>query len=326
MRWLTIGVAVLAALWSAWWFAGSTAFERGAVAAIEAARARGWQIGYDDLSVAGFPNRFDTTIDAPRVTSPDGSFGWSAPFVQVFALSWRPNHLIAVAPNEMTFDLAPGTLAVTSTDLRASAALSLSTQPELLRATVAGTGLATAGLGLDATLETGQLAMRQAGGEGEYDVALALAALRPGEALRAAIDPFATLPPVVGALDVDIHATLDGPLGAGAAPRLLALDLRGARLAWGDLRAEATGRVTFDPAGVPEGVVSLDVAGWQAALRLAASAGALPPERLPLVTAGLAGMAAEDGRVTLDLTLEGGEMRLGPIPLGPAPRLPVPGP
>ena len=326
MRWLVIAVALVAALWSGWWFVGRAAFERGAVAGIEAARARGWDVAYADLSVTGFPNRFDTTLDAPAVMAPGGAWGWSAPFLQVFALAYRPTELIAVAPDAMVVATPAGPLDVTAGDLRASVAVSPSLEPEILRATVAGEALAASGLGLDAALGRGQLALRQAGGAGTYDVAVSLSDLQPGEALRAAIDPFATLPATIAAVEADLLATLDRPLGPGAAPRVRAIDLRAARLAWGDLRAEASGQVRVDAAGVPEGVVTLDVAGWQAALRLAAAAGALPPERLPLVTAGLAGMAGEDGRLTLDLTLAEGEVRLGPITLGPAPRLPPPAP
>ena len=321
MKALTIVVAVLAALYGGWWFVGRAAFERGAVAGIEAARARGWEIAYDDLAVAGFPNRFDATLDAPRVTTPGGAVTWSAPFVQAFALSYRPNRLIAVGPREMTVELPAGRIDVTTTDLRASAALTVSTRPALQRATLVATGLETAGAGLDATLSTAQLAMRRMGGEAEYDVALDLRDLRPGDALRAAIDPYGTLPEAIGAITADVHATLDRPLEAGGTPRPTALRVSDARLAWGDLRLSLTGALDVGADGVPEGVLTLDATGWQAALRLAGSLGLVAPERLPLLTAGMAGMAEEDGTVTLELTFEGGEIRLGPIPLGPAPRL-----
>lgn len=321
MRWLTIGVAVLAVLWGGWWLVGSAAVERGAVAGIAEARARGWDVTYDALSVAGFPNRFDVTVDAPRVASPDGDWTWSAPFVQIFALSYRPNRLIAVAPHEMTIGGRAATVAVTSDDLRASAALTASLRPELIRATLVGTGIATAGTGLDATLDRVQVSVRKAEGEAEYDVALDLAGLRPGEALRGAVDPFGTLPATVDSLDVDMHATLDRPLEAGGRPALTALRVSDARLVWGDLRLSLAGAVEIGPDGVPEGALTLDAAGWQAALRLAASLGIVPAERLPLLTAGLAGMAEEDGTASFEITFAGGEMRLGPIPLGPAPRL-----
>ena len=322
MRWLTIGVAVVAALWSAWWFVGSAAFERGAVAGIEAARARGWEILYDDLSVTGFPNRFDTHVAAPRVTTPDGRASWSAPFLQVFALAYRPNRLIAVAPEAMAFELPVGRVDVTSGDLRASAAFTASTSPELERAAAAGQALGVAGAGLDATVGAAQLALRRADGEASvYDVALGVSDVRPARALRAAIDPFETLPASVDALDVDLTAALDRPLGPGGAPEIRAIELREARLAWGDLRVTARGAVAVDDAGVPEGSVAIEVEGWQAALRVAASTGLVPAERLPLLTAGLAGMADDDGRLALDLVLEDGGMRLGPIPIGPAPTL-----
>ncbi len=322
MRWLTIGVAVLALGWSAYWFVGRAAFERGVVAGIEAARAAGWDVAYDDLSVTGFPNRFDATLDAPRVVAPGGAFGWSAPFVQAFALSYRPNRLIVVAADAMVLDLPLGRVDVTTEDLRASVALSASTRPEFERATAVAARMALAGAGIDATVEGAQLAMRRTEGEAEYDVALSVAGLRLGDALRAAVDPSGALPAAIRSLDANVHATLDRPLGVEGEPRLVAMRIEDARLVWGDLRLDLGGAVAFGADGAPDGTLTLDAAGWEAALRIAAALGAVPEAQMPLLTAGLAGMAGEDGTIALDLTFADGAMRLGAIPLGPAPRLP----
>lgn len=323
MRLLTIVVAVMALLWSGWWVVGSRLVSRGAVAGIEAARAEGWDIAYDDLSVEGFPNRFDTTMDAPRVTSPDGAFGWSAPFVQILMLSYRPNRVIAVAPQEMVLDTPLGRIDIASTDLRGSAAVTASRSPDLLRATLQGKGLTLAGAGLDGEVATAQLALRRTGGEAAYDVALDVAAMMPGEVLRARIDPAGTLPATIDSLDLDVRATLDRVVGTGmeGTPRLTALDIRNLRLVWGEMRLSASGPLDVGPDGRLDGVVSVKVAGWETALRLAASLGLFPPERLPLVMAGMAGASGNDGSVAMDLTFADGQMRLGPIPLGPAPRL-----
>ena len=72
---------------------------------------------------------------------------------------------------------------------------------------------------------------------------------------------------------------------------------------------------------MPEGTLTLDLRGWQSALRLAVSLGLLPVERLPLLSAGLAAMAEADGSASMDLVFADGQMRLGLVPLGPAPRL-----
>ncbi len=177
MRWLVGLVIAAAVLWAGWWLAGSTLVLRGATAGIEDLRAEGWDIVYDDLSVAGFPSRFDVTVDAPDVTSPDGGFGFAAPFLQVFALSYRVNHIIAVAPHEMTVRLPQSDLVVTSEDLRASVVGSGLTDPVLVRATLAGRTVEAALGDLGATVDAVQLATRQAGGETLHDVALEYAFL-----------------------------------------------------------------------------------------------------------------------------------------------------
>ena len=71
------------------------------------AAARGWfdaevaegrVATYETLEVVGFPSRFDLTITAPVLADPARGMAWRAPFAQVFAMSWKPWHLIASLP------------------------------------------------------------------------------------------------------------------------------------------------------------------------------------------------------------------------------------
>ncbi|SFJ35000.1 DUF2125 domain-containing protein [Jannaschia pohangensis] len=315
-RWLTILVAVLAALWSGYWFAGRTAVTRGADAAIADLRAQGWTLTYDDLSVGGFPNRFDTTVTAPRLVTPDGAFGWTAPFVQVFALSYRPNQIIAVAPPQMTFDLAGRMVEATSEDLRASAMISVSSEPELQRATLVAQSLNVDDPEFGVTVAAGQIALRQTEGRADtYDLAATLTTLRMQPFLHGLLDPDRQLPDTFELIEVDATATLppDSQLGA--------LDLRQATLVWGDMRIDLNGAMQVGPDRRPEGRLTLDLTGWETAFDFAMRLGLVPADRAPLIRAGLAGMAAGDGKVSAELLFENGQMRLGAIPLGPAPQL-----
>lgn len=334
-RWLAGFLAVAAILWGGWWFVGRAAVLRGADVAVAELRARGWDVAYDDLSVAGFPSRFDATLDAPAVTSPGGAVTIAAPFFQVFALSYRPNHLIAVAPHAMRVDLPGVTVAVASEDLRGSAVLTASTAPELVRATVVARALRLDAEALGAEMGSGQVAIRRVAAdvpEGEaaadapgssgapdapetevWDVAVSLAGIRLSPALHAALDPQRVLPDAIDLVELDAVVTRmpDGdPQG---------LDLRRASIGWGGTRAVVTGAARIGADGAPEGTFALDLTGWEAAFDLAVSRGLVPEGRAPLIRAGLAGMAAADGTVRAELTLAGGQMRLGPIPLGPVP-------
>ena len=86
------GVVVLAAaLWCGWWFVGRA----GHVAAIETwaedRRRAGWDVSYEELGVAGFPNRFDTTLSEVTMADPASGVAWSAPFVQFLSLAYKPH-------------------------------------------------------------------------------------------------------------------------------------------------------------------------------------------------------------------------------------------
>ncbi|CTQ31441.1 DUF2125 domain-containing protein [Jannaschia rubra] len=320
-KWLAILVAVAAVLWGGWWIVGSRALERGATGAIASARASGWDIAYGDLSVAGFPSRFDTTVTSPRVTTPDGAVGWAAPFVQIIALSYRPNKAILVAPHRMEVATPFAPFTITSEDLRASVTVTPSRRPVLDHATLVADRLSVTDGDFGATLRQGQVATRQAGSDRVHDLAVSLADIGLLPELRAQLDPGAALPDTIGAIDIDAQITLTEAPGVGRQPRPEALTLRRATVAWGDLRVKVTGDVIVASDGIPEGTLLLEVEGAATALRLAADLGVVPADCVPLIAAGLAGMTADDGRVTMDLTLAGGQMRLGAIPLGPLPRL-----
>ncbi|WP_299816608.1 DUF2125 domain-containing protein [uncultured Jannaschia sp.] len=316
MRWLVILVAALATLWSGYWFVGRGALRDGIASAVAAAEARGWRIAWDDIGIGGFPNRFDTTLTEPDVTVPDGTLRWHAPFLQVLALSYRPNEIIAVAPRRMTFAAPWGDAVVTSADLRASGTVSLAASPNLQHGTVVGEALGIDGGAWRLDIARAQLAARQAGTPDAWDLALDGDGIRAGGTLAAALDPAGALPEVVDSLDLDATWVPDG---AGHA-----VDLRRAALVWGALALDATGALEVGADGVPEGTLSLELRGTEAALELLRGWQVVPEARMPLIEAGLAGMTAGDGSVRFDLVLADGRMRLGPIPLGPAPRLPPP--
>lgn len=323
-RLLLMVTLALAALWAAWWFAGAWGIRRAVPAAIEAAAAEGWDVAYDELSVSGFPNRFDTTLDDLDATGPNG-WGWSGPFLQVFALSYRPNHLIAVFPPAHALRTPAGPVEIAADDLRASVVLSPSTDPALRRATVAGAALRAGPV----RSETAQVALREGDAELTYDVALSARDLRLDDVVRAGLGPLATLPATIDSVTVDAAVLVDRRATLSAMqtrpPRLRELALRAARVGWGDVAVTASGDLRVGRDGVLMGEMPLEVRGWRTLRPMLLAA--VPPTQAILLGAGLEGMAQADGdpdTIAVPLTFEGGTMRFGPLPLGPAPRLPPP--
>ena len=120
MRKLLWLVLIAAFAWSAYWFIGARTSERAMIGWLEDRRAEGWQVEYSDLSLRGYPNRFDTTLTDLVLTDPETGVSWRAPFFQIFALSYQPKHLIAVWPNEQTIATPYQTISITSEKMSAS--------------------------------------------------------------------------------------------------------------------------------------------------------------------------------------------------------------
>ncbi|MEM7711508.1 MAG: DUF2125 domain-containing protein [Pseudomonadota bacterium] len=313
-KWALILVVAASVLWGGWWVVGARATEAAALEAIAEAEARGWDVARDDLSVRGFPNRFDLTLTEPRITAPAG-WTLSAPILGAFALAYRPNHVIAVGPDRMDLATATfGDVAITSDDLRASLIVSASTDPLLDRATIVTDGLSFAAEAGAVTLARGQIATRRANGPTVHDVAIDLSDLSiPG------------LRDVVQTVDADATVTFDRPLGAGDPPRLDTLDLRATTFSWGEVGGTLSGRMSVTSDGTPRGDFTLRLIGWERLLDLAVQAGLIPAGRAPLVAAGLRGLGGEDGAATVPIVLADGRLQLLGFPIASLPRLPVPG-
>ena len=329
MRGLTIIVVVLTTLYSAYWFAARAAVTQGTAALIDTLRAEGWDVDYATLSTAGYPNRIDTTATDLRLADPSG-LGWAAPLFQVFALSYRPNEVIAVWPPEQVLTLADQSLTVTTDGLRASARVGVSTRLPLDQVTAESGALGiVSDNGWTLSLDRALLAFRQAGSDPTaYEAFAEAAMLALPEPLLAALDPEGRQPLTVSRLRLDAGLIFDRPLDrfagegeAGGSAALTALTLRDANIDWGDITLSARGALTIDAAGVPEGRITLTATNWRALLELAAAAGAVTPEVAPTWAAMGETMSGGSESLDLPVTFADGMMSVGFIPLGPAPRL-----
>jgi hypothetical protein len=326
MRKLTWIVVILAALYGGYWVAGSRAALSGMRAALDGMKADG-SGDYAAVTLHGFPSRFDITIDRPRLLSADGRIGWSAEFLQLLALSYRPNQVIAVWPQEQTITLDGRDLRVNAESLRAS----VTTEPTL---SLALDHAEVEGLTLGVDVPPGRviadkliLAARQAGrGLNSYD--LALVATRPGPdaALRRMLDPAGALPPAAEEIRITANATFERRLDRSsleAPPRLVALDGVDARLVWGSARFTVTGSLAADADGYAQGGLEVTAEDWEQIFALARSLGIVPAgdaARLHQILSVMAQGAPEPGTLKVPLRLEGGLIRLGGVAIGIAPR------
>jgi hypothetical protein len=325
MRRLTFIVLILAAIYAGYWFIGAGAMEKSAADQFNDLEKSGWQVDYTDLSTAGFPSRFDTTVNDLTLTTPDGATQWSLAFIQALTLAYKPNEIIlAFPPNQVvTVDRQP--ISVTSDSLRAS--LKVAPNPALsLGALTAEVGplTATTGGARLLSLTSGLAALRAAEGDHTYDAYLDMDGFALPDQVKRMLDPSTALPQTFGQITIDAILTLDADIdrhSAKSQPQIDTVDLRGMTITWGDLQLRSDGSVTIDSDGYPTGDITLSAQNWRKMLPLAVNAGVLTTGAARTIE-NVAGLLS-GGSQTLDIPFRfaNQQMMLGPIPIGKAPRL-----
>ena len=326
MRKLTFIVAILAAIYAGYWFIGSSAVEKGVTGQIAKMNEAGWDITYSDLATKGFPSRFDTSATDLSVTTPDDAFTWNVPFVQANALSYRPNNVIAVFPNQQEIILDGQPVVVNSDGLRANLTVAAGTDLDLSNFTAE-----VGDLSLDlpsgplTSLTSGLAALRPAAAPLIYDAYITLDNLALPPALRAALDPNGTLPETLSQTVIDAQVTLEEKLDRHvlATKKLPLIDkivLNNAAMTWGALELRGAGEITIDLGGVPTGQITLKATNWLQMVDIAVKIGALDAQvGRTLRNAGLL-LSGGSNDISIPLSFKNGLMSIGPIPAGPAPR------
>jgi hypothetical protein len=320
MRGLIWLVVLAAAAWSGYWVIGSRALEKGANDWFAAQAEAGLLARNAGLDVQGFPNRFDLTVTEPEFYDPASGFGWRGPFLQLFSLSYQPWKVIAAFPPEQVLIIPGGDLTVDSEKLQASAVLAQSSPFGVDRIVLVGDGLAVASsLGWRVAAKTFRFATKSLSDDGlEHEIGLEALAIDPGPALLAALPD---LPPVIEKMRLDAVVGLSG---SSSAATVTGVDVKEILLLWGDVALYGKGRVAANADGLAEGRIEFRLTNWRALLPLAVASGAVTAESLPTWERALSMLAAQSGDgsdLDLPLTMQNGRMSLGPVPIGPAPRI-----
>lgn len=329
MRALVWIIGIAAALWSGYWFVGSSGTETVLKSWLEDRRGAGWAVNYNSLDTVGFPNRFDTTLTGIELADPKTGVAWSAPMFQLLTLSYAPNHVIAVFPDTQRLSSPYEKLDIESRDMRASLVVEPDLALTLDRMTLTAEGARiTSSAGWTTAVESVLLATRQNGDAQVHDVAFNTLGLTLPDPIKRALDPTGLLPMLVTEMKLDATISFDAPWDLDAIerrrPAITALALRDMSAAWGGLQVRVAGDLTVDAQGIPEGSLDVRAVNWRDMLEVLQANGTLPADLGPIAEAALNALANASGNPnTLDapLNLRGGFIRLGPIPLGPAPRL-----
>lgn len=117
LRWFAIGVAVLAACWSAAWYAGRSMMQDAFAAQTETLREEGATVRHGALSIDGFPFAYQGNLENIDIALPvpgggesasrPADYRWRAPWVRASIAASAPQTLIADLPPEQELLIVP---------------------------------------------------------------------------------------------------------------------------------------------------------------------------------------------------------------------------
>ncbi|HAR53056.1 MAG TPA: DUF2125 domain-containing protein, partial [Roseovarius nubinhibens] len=244
-------LVVLALGWSIYWAIGSGAGQKGLETWFEAREAEGWVAEYSEMSVEGFPNRFDAKFEDLALADPDTGLAWEAPHFEILALSYQPNHLIAVWPDSQRIATPLAKYDVTSDDMRASLRVAPQSDLALNELTLTAKTLTVAELGQTETarLDSLTLAAEKApsGDLPRYRLGVQADGFTPSDAWQKHLDPNGRLPEKLDQMRIDMTVEFDKPWNISAIeearPQPRMIDLKSAEAQWGQLALAMAGKV-----------------------------------------------------------------------------------
>lgn len=120
MRSLFTLAFILAIGWASWWFIGGSAQKTAVDVWLRQQRDAGWVASVESHDLTGFPSRFDNVFKNLTLGDPRAGWQWEASRFELLALSYKPNHIIAVWPNEHRLETRNGAVTITSEQFRGS--------------------------------------------------------------------------------------------------------------------------------------------------------------------------------------------------------------
>jgi hypothetical protein len=324
MRTLIWVMLVTTGLWSGYWWVGALGLEKGVNDWIAQQEGR---LTVEKVEVHGIPNRFDLTLTAPVFTDPSSSISVSSPFAQVYAMTWKPWHLIVALPSGQVITLPDQKLNLASDYLRASLQVHPSASLPLQEVVGEAKALSlVSDAGWVISLKTAQASVAEDEQANSYRFGLKVDQIIPDASLMQSLAS-TDLPAVMEEIYLDAHAALTAPIDRNAVdtqPKLAKFTLTQARATWGELKFSATGALEAGPDGLAMGKIDLRIDGWKRLPPILVAMGLVKSDVAPTVENMMGVMAAQDGHpevLAISLTCKDGRMSLGPLPLGPAPRL-----
>ena len=332
MRGLITLTFLLAFAWSAWWFIGTNAQKSAIETWMEQRRDAGWVAEVEDFKITGFPNRFDSIFTNLTLSNPRAGWTWEAPNFQLLALSYKPNHIIAVWPGSHSYSTGSDTISIDSSRFRGSLVFKPETSLSLDRMQLEITDLILSGsTDWQASASEASVAFFAHNAPdlppNSYDFYLKALEFSPPLYWRKSVDENGDLPNTIPEALIDASLTYDNPWDRFAIeqtnPRLTALDIRNLQFVWGKLQLSGKGSVNITNEGFAEGEFTLEAKNWRQLLDVIIAAQLLPPDFAKAIDRGIsfiAKLAGSPNDMEFQLRFADKLTYIGPIPIGRAPR------
>lgn len=322
-------LVIVTLIWGAWWYIATGGMQRGVSTWLEERKNDGWQADIGTMTRAGFPLRIGTTLDGLTLNDPATQSALLVPELTLSTPIYWPGHAAMRMPAQpVTLSTRQGILTLTTAGAEAALRLypGTSLQLEGMRAQSSDIAVDIATkrvLGIQTLTTT----VEQTADPQTYDIDLNATGFAPGSVIRDALRLPSAWPDAFETLIADMTVTFTQPWDRSALadrPQPAVIQLDRMEAVWADLRISLTADLTVAPGGVPSGKVQVQAQNWQRMLDLATTGGAISPQLRPQIETGIALLSGLSGRsdtLDLEITIEDGRMRMGFVPLGPAPLL-----
>jgi len=334
---ILVGAIVLGALaWTGLWYLLARGQEAALAHWFDKRVGAGWQAEYSEIGLTGFPLELKREVTGIRLADPRTGWAWAAPWLKIDSAPISPTHFTVTWPREQTFAV-PGERSDITADAM-SARIELKPEAALGLIRLAGE---TAGLDIRGHSANGQdwsagaarlrAEVAERFNDDGYSIQFrAERALMP-EPLMAQIDPLGFAGREIESASFDGSVVLAEPLDRHVIEQgrlaLREASIRRAGFQWGRTQLEASGKIKVDKRGYPKGKIDVSAKNWRELVAMAQRSGAIGADMAETLTKALELVALLSGhRDKLDATLRfsDGEIWIGPVSIGRAPRVAPP--
>jgi hypothetical protein len=329
--------AILGALaWTGWWYALARGQEAGLAAWFDDRNRAGWQAEHAEIGLTGFPLRLEREITDIRLADPKTGWAWAAPWLHFESGTFAPNRVDVTWPDTQSLAVPGERTDIASHTMTAGLELKPEFALGLVHSSIEVAGLDVrsrpiSGRGWTASAASVEAEIAERVNDDGYDITFRAEKVILPEPLMARIDPLGvagrelermTFDGSAVFIDpIDRHLIEDGRLALKAAT------IRRAGFQWGQMRLVAKGKIKVDDQGYPKGKIALTARHWREIIALARRSGAIGPSMAEALETALELVALLGGnRDELDATLKfkDGQVWIGPVSIGDAPRLAPP--